>query len=69
VINKLNLLTNATVVEDAITVIQLSKDMKLKLLSSLDKEESKEFVHNNDQLVEEKQETKTTEIQTTNQVF
>ena len=65
---KLDLLTNATVVEDAIRFVsQMSKE-KLKLASGKDdEEESKEPDCDEDQL-EEKQEEETGEI-TTNSVF
>jgi hypothetical protein len=59
---KMELLTNATVVDDAIRFVQESKG-KLKLVSS-DKEEPKEL-HNDDQL-EGKQENDTIDVRTTN---
>jgi hypothetical protein len=74
---KLELLTNATVVDDAIRFVsQKSKDNeKLKPSSTNsiedDKEESNEPDYDEDQIEEEKQEGQTREITiaTTNQVF
>ena len=60
---KMELLTNATIVDDAIRFVQESKG-KLKLVSS-DKEEPKELLHSDDQL-EGKQENDTIEVRTTN---
>jgi hypothetical protein len=59
----MELLTNATIVDDAIRFVQESKG-KLKLVSS-DKEEPKELLHSDDQL-EGKQENDTIEVRTTN---
>jgi hypothetical protein len=71
---KLDLLTNATVVDDAIRFVSQKSKENLKSSSSSistnedDKEESKEPDH--DEELEEKQEEKTGEITlTTNQVF
>jgi hypothetical protein len=70
---KLDLLTNATVVDDAIRfVIQKSKEKLLSNSNEGDKEESKEPDYNEDQdqLEEEQEEEETGEInQTTNQIF
>ena len=70
---KLDLLTNATVVDDAIRfVTQKSKEKLLSNSNEGDKEESKEPDYNEDQdqLEEEQEEEETGEInQTTNQIF
>ena len=67
---KLDLLTNATVVDDAIRFIsEKSKDKeKLKSSSEGDKEESNEPDYEDNDQLEEKQEEETDEI-TVNQVF
>ena len=66
---KLELLTNATVVDDAIRFVS-SKTKNLKSFTEGDKEESNEpdYDEDKDQL-EEEQEEETGEITTTNQVF
>jgi hypothetical protein len=66
---KLDLLTNATVVDDAIRFVS-SKTKNLKSFTEGDKEESNEpdYDEDKDQL-EEEQEEETGEITTTNQVF
>jgi predicted transcriptional regulator len=69
---KLDLLTNATVVDDAIRFVsQKSEDNeKLKLGSGKDDEGSKEADYDEDKdPLEEEQEEETGEITTTNQVF
>ena len=75
---KLDLLTNATVVDEAIRFVssQKSKDNeRLKLCCANRHEHGAEELHEpdyhkyDDQLEEEKQEEKTGEITTTNQVF
>jgi hypothetical protein len=68
---KLELLTNATVVDDAIRFVsQKSKGKPLANSSEGDKEESKEpdYDEDKDQL-EEEHEEESGEIRTTNQVF
>jgi hypothetical protein len=72
---KLDLLTNATVVDDVIRFVSSNKS-KDNLISSgnnngVDNEESKEcdYDEDEDQLEEEKQEEETGEITTINQVF
>jgi hypothetical protein len=73
---KLNLLTNATVVDDAIRFVSQNSKEKLKPSandSEYDKEESNEPAYNEDRdQLEEKQKELTREITistTTNQVF
>jgi hypothetical protein len=68
---KLDLLTNATVVDDAIRFVsKKSKDDKIKSVVQGDREESSEpdYDEDEDQL-EEEQEEETGEIATTNQIF
>src|SRR5919198_1732354 len=71
---KLDLLTNATVVDDAIRFVSQKSKEKLKQSandSKFDKEESNEpdYDENKDQVEEEKQEEETREMTTTNLVF
>jgi predicted transcriptional regulator len=77
VINKLDLLTNATVIEDAMKFVQRSKQ-KLRLSSYVTSDakgddDPKELNHNKDEELEEKEEEEssklTTRTITTNQVF
>jgi hypothetical protein len=67
---KLDLLTNATVVDDAIRFVSQKLKEKIKSSTEDDKEESKEpdYDEDKDQL-EEEQEEKTGETTATNQVF
>jgi predicted subunit of tRNA(5-methylaminomethyl-2-thiouridylate) methyltransferase len=67
---KLDLLTNATVVDDAIRFVSRKSIEKIKSSTEDDKEESKEpdYDEDKDQL-EEEQEEKTGETTATNQVF
>jgi hypothetical protein len=65
---KLDLLTNATVVDDAIRFVSDRIKREAKIINEGDKEESNEFDYDEDQL-EEEQEEETGEIITTNQVF
>jgi hypothetical protein len=66
---KLDLLTNATVVDDAIRFVSSKSKENLKFSYKGDKEESKEPDHDEDKdQLEEEQEEETREI-TTNQVF
>jgi predicted transcriptional regulator len=67
---KLDLLTNATVVDDAIRFVSSKTKENLKSSSEGDKEESNEpdYDEDEDQL-EEEQEEQTGEIRTTNQIF
>ena len=67
---KLDLLTNATVVDDALRFVYNKSQNKQKIKSDIsegDKEESRELDYNEDQL-EEEQEVEFGEI-TVNQVF
>ena len=69
---KLDLLTNATVVDDAIRFVSQKSNEKVKSSNSSrgDKEESNESDYNEDKdQLEEEQEEKTGEIATTNQIF
>ena len=70
---KMDLLTNATVVNDAIRFISSNKSKeKLKPLGNSNEDEKESREHNyddDDQLEEEKQEDKAASILTTNQVF
>jgi hypothetical protein len=74
---KLDLLTNATVIDDAIRFVSSHKSIENDKLKSSpsdsnesDREESNEPGYNEDQELEEKQEEQTGEITaTTNQVF
>jgi hypothetical protein len=71
---KLDLLTNATVVDDAIRFVSQKSKEKLKQSandSKFDREESNEpdYHENKDQVEEEKQEEETREMTTTNLVF
>jgi hypothetical protein len=67
---KLDLLTNATVVDDAIRFVSSKSNENAKSSSEGDKEESNEpdYDEDKDQL-EEKQEEETGEMNTTNEVF
>jgi hypothetical protein len=69
---KLDLLTNATVVDDAIRFVSQKSNEKVKSSNSSrgDKEESNESDYNEDKdQLEEEQEEKKGEIATTNQIF
>jgi Trp operon repressor len=69
---KLDLLTNATVVDDAIRFVSQKSKENLKSSTEGDKEESNEPDYDEDQLEEEQKEEKTretTSATTTNQVF
>ncbi|HJT48288.1 MAG TPA: hypothetical protein VJ729_08885 [Nitrososphaeraceae archaeon] len=67
---KLDLLTNATVVDDAIRFVSSKSNENAKSSSEGDKEESNEpdYDEDKDQL-EEKQEEETGEMNTTDEVF
>jgi hypothetical protein len=67
---KLDLLTNATVVDDAIRFVSQKSKEKSLVYSKGEKEESKEPDYDEDQdQLEEEQEEETGEITTTNQLF
>ena len=67
---KLDLLTNATVVDDAIRFVSQKSEEKLKSSTEGDKEEAKEPNSDQDQgQLEKEQKEEAGEIITTNQIF